>query len=155
MKTTLDLNFDFYKTILNSMNKIEVKSRSCQLKCFSQITCKLKIRKKIVNNQNFNKYSSLLYWWNHLPLYHRTKKNISYLQFLLVLFDIVISVTFFWLTQGLKGSTSLVCLFSFFFYKDRYFRLQESNLDIYNLRYIYKNQKSKTMGVKPARFQIL
>ena len=48
---------------------IEVK-RSCQLKSLSLIACKLVIRKMLVNNQNLNKKSSSLYWYNCIPLWY-------------------------------------------------------------------------------------
>ena len=56
MKTTFDLNFDFYQAFKqHGYTQNMETTRSCQLKSFSLITCKLVIRKKLVNNKNLNK----------------------------------------------------------------------------------------------------
>ena len=58
---------------MNTHN-IEVK-RSCQLKSFSLITCKLLIIKKIVNHKNFNEKVVLIVLKNRLPLYSNITDN--------------------------------------------------------------------------------
>ena len=51
MKTTFELNFDFYQTLKqHGYTKIGKKRKAVNLKLFTLITCKLVIRKKLVNN---------------------------------------------------------------------------------------------------------
>ena len=51
MKTTFELNFDFYQAFKqHGYTKIWKQRKSVNLKSFTLITCKLVIRKKLVNN---------------------------------------------------------------------------------------------------------
>ena len=51
MKTTFELNFDFYQAFKQHGNtKIWKQRKAVNLKSFTLITCKLVIRKKLVNN---------------------------------------------------------------------------------------------------------
>ena len=61
MKTTFDFNFDLYQAVKQIHRNEEVK-RSCLLKNLSMNTFKIVIHKKVVNNENLNKKSSLWYW---------------------------------------------------------------------------------------------
>ena len=56
MMTTFDLNFDFYQAFKQHGNTNKWKQREAvNYKSFYFITCKLVIRKKLVNNKNLNK----------------------------------------------------------------------------------------------------
>ena len=56
MKTTFELNFNFYQAFKqHGYTKIWEQREAVNLKSFTLITCKLPIRKKLVNNKNFNK----------------------------------------------------------------------------------------------------
>ena len=62
LKTTFVFNFDLYQAFKqHGYTKNIETERSCQLKIFSLIACKLLIRKKPVNSENLNKKSSSLY----------------------------------------------------------------------------------------------
>ena len=62
LKTTFVFNFDLYQAFKqHGYTKNIETERSCQLKIFSLIACKLVIRKKPVNSENLNKKSSSLY----------------------------------------------------------------------------------------------
>ena len=51
MKTTFELNFDFYQAFKQHGNtKIQKQREAVNLKSFTLITCKLVIRKKLVYN---------------------------------------------------------------------------------------------------------
>ena len=51
MKTTFELNFDFYQAFKqNGYTKIWKKRKAVNLKSFTLITFKLVLRKKLVNN---------------------------------------------------------------------------------------------------------
>ena len=51
MKTTFELNFDFYQAFKqHGYTKIWKKRKAVNLKSITLITCKLVIRKKLVNN---------------------------------------------------------------------------------------------------------
>ena len=51
MKTTFELNFDFYQAFKqHGYTKIWKQKKAVNLKSFTLITCKLVIRKKLVNN---------------------------------------------------------------------------------------------------------
>ena len=56
MKTTFEWNFDLYKSFKQyGYTKIWKQREAVYSKSFSLITCKLVIRKKLVNNKNLNK----------------------------------------------------------------------------------------------------
>ena len=56
MKTTFELNFDFYQAFKqHGYTKIWKQREAVNLKSFTLITCKLVIQKKLVNNLNLNK----------------------------------------------------------------------------------------------------
>ena len=56
MKTTFYLNFDFYQAFKqHGYTKTWKQREAVNLKSFSLNTCKLVIRKKLVNNKNLNK----------------------------------------------------------------------------------------------------
>ena len=56
MKATFDFNFDLYQAVKQHGYTSKQKSREAvNQKSFSLITCKLVVRKKLVNNQNLNK----------------------------------------------------------------------------------------------------
>ena len=60
MKTTFELNFNFYQAFKQQgYTKIWKQRGAVNLKSFTLITCKLVIQKKLVNNLNLNKKSSL------------------------------------------------------------------------------------------------
>ena len=62
MMTTFDLNFDFYQAFKQHGYTQKWKQREAvNLKSFSLITCRLVIRKNLVNNKNLKKKSSSLY----------------------------------------------------------------------------------------------
>ena len=70
MKTTFNLNFDFYKAFKPQNPKNLETKRSCQLNKLlfnTLLTCNLK--EAIVNNYNLNEKSSSLYWHNRLTQY--------------------------------------------------------------------------------------
>ena len=56
MKTTFEFNFDLYQAFKqHGYTKIWKQREAVNSKSFSLITCKLVIRKNLVNNQNLNK----------------------------------------------------------------------------------------------------
>ena len=56
MKTTFELNFDFYLAFKqHGYTKTWKQREAFYLKSFTLITCKLVIRKNLINNKNLNK----------------------------------------------------------------------------------------------------